>query len=454
MPSSEWAVECSAQSGRVYNPIRAIADNAKPSASHKSLIKLSIGDPTLDHGHLPSSLVQQAALQEAVASRQFGGYVPALGIPETRTAIADYWKRHHVNSDALKRHISAENIILTSGGSHGILMAIAGIANPGDNILVPAPGFPHYETVAKAYDVELRFYDLNPDQNWEADMSQIKALRDERTKLIIMTNPSNPCGSNYGREHVESFVRTAEELKLPLFSDEMYAGMVFQTEENPNKEYTSVADIPSDLPRVILCGTAKIFLVPGWRLAWLMFIDPAGHGAEYIRGVKNQALLLVGPSTLAQASVAAALLKTPAEQLTRTVSIIAESAMAFHDAINSSSAAADAKTRMVWATMPQAAMYVMLTINLHHFDPAVVTDDVTFVAALLAEENVQLVPGVAFHAVNCCRVVITRPSALLREAAERIALFCERHRRSSAPESPVPEAEAPAPEEEVKEEVA
>ncbi|KPA80203.1 tyrosine aminotransferase [Leptomonas pyrrhocoris] len=427
-PTGEWSVTCSAQANRIFNPIRAVSDASHSSLSTKSLIKVSVGDPTLDEGYLPTSKVQQAALQEAVNSCQYGGYRPAAGTDEARAAVAEYWKRYFVSTAALKSHIVASHVVMTSGGSHAIQMAIASIANPGDNILLPAPGFPHYTTIAVTYDIEQRYYNLDPEKNWEANAEEIKSLCDARTKLLVMTNPSNPCGSNFSREHVELLVRTAEELKVPIFSDEIYAGMVFQHEENPNKTFVSVADVDTVVPRVILGGTAKSHLVPGWRIAWLLFVDPAGHGADYFRGIHNDTSLLVGPNTLGQASLPAALLKTPSDYLPRVTAIIAESAMTFYHAINNGSINADPERRMLIATRPQAAMYVMVRIVLEHFNPAVVRDDRTFSSKLFEEENVQVVPGTAFHAPDCFRVVITRPDAVLEEAAQRMIEFCERHR--------------------------
>lgn len=433
--ASEWSVACSAQANRIVNPIRAISDAAKTSESAKPLIKLSVGDPTLDEGYLPISRVQQAALQEAVNSCKLGGYCPAVGTDEARAAVAEYWKRYFVNTPTRKAHIMAENVVMTSGGSHAIQLAITAIANPGDNILVPSPGFPHYKTIADTYEIECRFYSLDSEKNWEANADEIKSLCDGRTKLLVMTNPSNPCGSNFSREHVEMLVHTAEELKLPLFSDEIYAGMVFQYEENPSKVFTSVADVDTDVPRVILGGTAKSHLVPGWRVGWLLFVDPAGRGADYYRGIKNEASLIVGPSTLAQASVPAGLLKTPPNYLAHVTSIIEESALTFFKAINESSVWSDPERRMLIATRPQASMYVMVKIVLERFDPAVVSNDVTFFRKLFEQENVQVLPGHVFHAPGYFRVVITRPDAVLEEAARRMIEFCECHRREDKPQT-------------------
>lgn len=429
-PSSNWSISCSAQASRIFNPIRAISDAAKPSSSPKPVIRLSVGDPTIDK-NLPPSKMQLAALHEAIASGQYDGYAPAVGLLEARVAVADYWKRFFVSTPAALAQVDASGVVMTSGGSHAIQMAIAAIANPGDNILLPAPGFPHYATICKTYGIEARFYHLDPRHQWEANMEEIKALRDDRTKLLVMTNPSNPCGSNFSREHVRDFVETAASLHLPIFSDEIYAGMVFQDESNPTKAFTSVVDIESDTPRVVLGGTAKSHLVPGWRVGWLLFVDPAKVGSAYLYGIQQEANLIVGPNSLAQASLPGSLLKSPPSHLSRIVSIIEKSAMYFYTAL-SATTAARSTPRMLEATMPQAAMYVMVELFLDAFNAETVPNDVVFCEALMEEENVVLIPGTAFHAPGSFRVVITRPVEVLEEAVQRIEAFCERHRNGEA----------------------
>nr|AGT02806.1 tyrosine transaminase [Angomonas desouzai] len=300
---SEWHITMSDFSARVHNPIRHIADATKPSTSTKPQIKLSMGDPTLD-GHLKPSAEMVESVRAAALSHKHDGYQPVVGTAESREAVAEYWKRF-LTSDATRQHILAENVSLTSGGSHAIAVAVAAICNPGDNILVPAPGFPTYGTACRAYGVEIRFYHLHPERGWEADVEEIEALKDDRTRLLVMTNPSNPCGSNYSRKHVEEMVAVSEKLRVPLLSDEIYAGIVFQNESNPHKEFVSVADIESTSVRLVLGGTAKQFTVPGWRVAWLLLVDPLKVAGAYLEGILAQCTLVLGPASLVQHSLTA-----------------------------------------------------------------------------------------------------------------------------------------------------
>nr|AGU68014.1 tyrosine transaminase [Strigomonas galati] len=427
MPS-QWNITPSDLSARVVNPIRLISDNTKPSTSSKTCIKLSMGDPTLD-GYLPPSEESVQAVLEATKSHKHNGYVGVVGTPEARESVAQYWREHFVTSDAARANVKASNVVFSSGGSHAIAMAVSAVCNAGDNIVVPAPGFPTYDTAANTYQAEIRRYHLDPHHGWEANLEEVEKLIDERTKLVIMTNPSNPCGSNFSRQHVTDMVKLCERLHVPMLADEIYAGIVFQYAENPNKEFVSVADIESDCPRLILGGTAKLHTVPGWRVAWLMLVDPANVAQGYYKGLEAQATLVLGPNTLVQAALPGALQRTPKSHFDLIVSRMEGGAMVIFRAIKERAVRTTDGAPLLIPTMPQGAMYVMVEMVMENFDPAAFKDDVEFYLKLNEEENVLVIPGSAFHMKNYFRLVTTRPPVILEEAIDRIVSFCQRYEK-------------------------
>ncbi|KEG07641.1 tyrosine aminotransferase [Trypanosoma grayi] len=412
---SSWNVSISSHADLIYNPIRTVSDNAKPSPCPKPIIKLSVGDPTLDK-NLLTPPTHEAELKKVIDTQEWNGYLPTVGSLEARDAAATWWRNKFVHNEKLKSAIVKENVVMCSGGSHGILMAITAVCDRGDYVLLPAPGFPHYETVCKAYGIGMHFYNCRPDKNWEADLDEIRKLKDNKTKLFVITNPSNPCGSNFSRSHVEDLVRLSEEMRLPMFADEIYAGMVFKGKD-PNAVFTSVADFDSTVPRVILGGTAKNLVVPGWRLGWLLFVDPHGNGAGFLQGLQRVAMLVCGPNTLAQGALAEALLNTPQEYFDKSVSLIEESAMYLYEHLR--------ECIGIVPTMPQGSMYVLSKVEVERFKD--IKSDVEFFEKLLEEENVQVLPGNIFHAPGFMRVVTTRPISVYRDAVERIKAFCQRH---------------------------
>nr|AGT02631.1 tyrosine transaminase [Strigomonas oncopelti]AGU68005.1 tyrosine transaminase [Strigomonas oncopelti] len=427
MPA-EWNIAQSDLSARVINPIRHIADSTKPSACGKSCIKLSLGDPTLDGNLRPSEETVQAVL-DAAQSHEHDGYGSVVGIPAARESVAAHWRDHFVTSDAARAHVTASNVVFSSGGSHAIAMSVAAVCNPGDNIIVPAPGFPTYDTAGNTYQAEIRRYHLDSHNGWEANLAELEGLVDERTKLVIMTNPSNPCGSNYSRKHVTDMVKLCERLRVPLLSDEIYAGIVYQYAENPNKDFVSVADVESDGVRLVLGGTAKLHTVPGWRVAWLLLIDPAKVAGGYYKGLEAQATLVLGPNTLVQAALPGALQHTPKAHFERIVATLEAGAMQFYHAIKERAVRTTDGAPLLIPTLPQGAMYVMVEIALDHFDAAAVATDVQFYQKLNEEENVLVMPGSIFHADGFFRAVTTRPPEILAEAIDRIIAFCQRNEK-------------------------
>lgn len=81
-------------------------------------------------------------------------------------------------------------------------MCLTVLATKGSNILLPWPGFLVYEIVCGYNDIEIRFYDLIPEKNWEVDLDQVEALADDKTIAIVIINPSNPCGAVFDYEHL------------------------------------------------------------------------------------------------------------------------------------------------------------------------------------------------------------------------------------------------------------
>lgn len=95
-----------------------------------------------------------------------------------------------------------DDVILTFGASGGLYTALSAMCELGDNILMPKPSFPLCKTICENLQVEVRFYDLNPDKGFEVDLEKAEALIDDKTKILMIINPSNPCGSVYSKEHL------------------------------------------------------------------------------------------------------------------------------------------------------------------------------------------------------------------------------------------------------------
>eukprot|EP00999_Lentomonas_sp_LEN2_P002718 NODE_591_length_1341_cov_89.591433_g552_i0.p1 GENE.NODE_591_length_1341_cov_89.591433_g552_i0~~NODE_591_length_1341_cov_89.591433_g552_i0.p1 ORF type:complete len:411 (-),score=82.04 NODE_591_length_1341_cov_89.591433_g552_i0:60-1292(-) len=404
--TNSWQVPASVVAKRTSNPIRKIVDNMKV-APHpdKKMISLSIGDPTV-FGNLKTPEAAVDAVAEAVKSYKFNGYPPSVGYEAARQAIADEF-----SSDAAP--LSAKDIVITSSCSGALDLAIGVLANEGQNILLPKPGFSLYQTLADSKGIEVRYYNLVPEKDWEIDLDHVKSLVDDKTTAILVNNPSNPCGSVYSKKHLVEVLQVAEELKLPVIADEIYADMVFD-----GYEYHSMASLTTTVPIVSTGGLAKKYMVPGWRLGWILIHDRQGvFDVEVRDGLTRLSTLILGANSIAQASLESIFKKTPKSYYKDVITLLQDNANYTFKRISDIKGLRPVK--------PAGAMYIMVGLDLDYFKD--ISNDADFCEKLVAEESVFCLPGQCFQFPNYFRIVFTPPMDQLEIAYERLQNFCVAH---------------------------
>lgn len=161
------------------------------------------------------------AVYRTVESGKYNGYAHSLGHDEARRAIARY-SAHQSNEE-----IKVENIFITSGCSAALEYCILALAERGQNILLPRPGFCLYQTLAVGMDIEVRYYDLLPEKQWQADLVQLETLIDDKTAALLINNPSNPCGSVFSKQHLEDILAICDKHYLPIIADEVCLLTIF-----------------------------------------------------------------------------------------------------------------------------------------------------------------------------------------------------------------------------------
>jgi len=395
---------------RTSNPIRLIVDQLDPSQANKSkpLIPLSIGDPTV-FGNLSTHEFVLQSMVESVNHGGYNGYAHACGYKEARSAIAAKYSQKFENQDGA---FTDEDVILASGCSGALDMCLDVLANEGDNILIPTPGFSLYKTLCDHKGIETYFYPLIAENDWEADLSAMKELINERTRAILINNPSNPCGSVFTRRHIMDILKVAEEYCLPIIADEIYADMTFE-----KGTFVPVYQLTNTVPVLTVGGIAKQYLVPGWRVGWIVVHDRQGYFKEVRQGLGRLATLILGPNTIVQGALPKILNETPQQFYDDLNNSLKESADYTFERIS--------KIRGLNVIRPRGAMYCMVGIEVGKFGTEI-TDDVSFSKLLLQEESVFVLPGQCFRMPNFFRIVICPPKAKLEEAYDRLEQFCLR----------------------------
>lgn len=238
------------------------------------MIRLNIGDPNKWDFETPEYF--KAALREAV-DRVDNGYGDSRGSPEFRQAIVDReYEKHGV--------VVPENrVFVTSGVSEATQVLMGTLLEPGDNILVPGPGYPSYTQY-------IRFFGGNPvpyrqieEEDWRPDIDMMRKRINDRTKAIIVINPNNPTGAVYRERDVREIGDIAAEFNIPVISDEVYDKITFGADR-----YFSMSRLPSDVMRIILNGFSKVNLMPGWRVGYGYFLDERGELDEVFEGMMRQ----------------------------------------------------------------------------------------------------------------------------------------------------------------------
>ncbi|KAK7483042.1 hypothetical protein BaRGS_00025705 [Batillaria attramentaria] len=394
----EWNVPVSDFAMNTFNPIRSIVDGMKLTPNpQKEMIALSIGDPTV-FGNLPVPEAAEEAVVEALKNRSY---------EKSRAAVAEY-----VSTPTTK--MEAKDVILCSGCSGALDLCVTALANPGQNILMPRPGFSIYKTLAESMGVVVKTYDLLPEKNWEVDLQHLTDLIDGNTAAIIVNNPSNPCGSVYSKQHLEDILAIAAQYKVPIIADEIYEHFVFD-----GYHYYSMASLTNEVPILSCGGLTKRFLVPGWRLGWIIVYDQNGVLSEIRDGLASLSQRILGPNTLIQAALPDILKNTPPEFFHNTIQYIQQNAELFYKRFT--------KIPGLKPVMPQGAMYMMVGVDMPSFPEF--KSDVQFTEKMVTEQSVFCLPASCFQYPGYFRVVLTVPAGKVNEACDRIEEFCRSHYR-------------------------
>ncbi|XP_065676307.1 tyrosine aminotransferase-like [Hydra vulgaris] len=399
----KWNVVPSAMSLRTVNPIRRIIDRMKLEPNPElPLISLSIGDPTVFGNLIPHENIL-VAVEESLRTHKHNGYAPAIGELAARKAIAELMS----NPKAL---LTEQDIIITSACSGAIDICLSTLANPGDSILIPKPGFSLYKTLGFSNGLEVKQYNLLPDCDWEVDLAHLESLIDETTKCIIVNNPSNPCGSVYSKEHLEAIISVAEKHKVLILADEIYAYSVF-----PGETFYPMASLTETVPILSCCAISKRFLVPGWRLGWIQIHDRNNILEELRCRLFDMSTRILGANTIIQGALPRIFSETPKEWLDSNMQFIKDNATIAYSTLS--------KVKYLKPIQPRGAMYMMVGLDKELLD--VFEDDINFTQRLIVEKSVHCLPASCFDLPGFFRIVLTVPSHLLEEACNRIADFCE-----------------------------
>src|SRR5580765_4673339 len=258
--------------GFVYAIRNIVAEAKRVEAAGTQVRYLNIGDPITFGFQTPPHLVE--AVERALADGH-NGYAPSVGIAAAREAVADECARRGMP-------LSADRVILTSGTSEGIELALTALAEAGDEVLVPVPTYPLYTAVLAKIGARAVFYRTDAARGWQPDIDHLRSLISPATRALVVIDPNNPTGATYSIEARRALVDLADRHNFPLLADEVYADLAF---DGP---VPAIAALNEEAPVITFSSLSKAYLAPGWRSGWLA-VGKTDRLDDVLGGIKKLA---------------------------------------------------------------------------------------------------------------------------------------------------------------------
>jgi tyrosine aminotransferase len=376
---------------------------AEAEKAGMKLIRLNIGDPNKWDFETPEYFKQ--TLREAV-DQVDNGYGDSQGELNLREAIV----RREREKNGIS--ISTDDVYVTAGVSECISVMMGTFLEPGDEVLVPGPGYPSYMQYIHFFEGRTVPYRQIEEEDWKPDMDMIRKRITNRTKAMILINPNNPTGSVYDKKDIIEFGDIAAEYDIPLISDEIYDKIVF------DGEFYSASRLKPDVPRIILNGFSKVNLMPGWRMGYCYFMDESGLMDEIRVGMMKQFRARICPNVPCQAAAKASL-QGPQDYIVEMNRKLKERADFSYKRLN--------EIPGISTRRAKGALYMFPKIDLKGTPWKT---DKDFVVNLIKEEGVVLVHGSGFceeFGQDHFRSVLLAPVPVLEDAYDKIERFIKRH---------------------------
>lgn len=370
------------------------------------ILHLNIGDPNKYDFDTPVHMKE--ALFEA-SKQGFNGYSPSEGDPELIDAIIEREKRRN------KVSYFQEDICITTGVTESLQILLNASLDPRDELLIPGPTYPQYDLITRFNNAKPIAYKCVEEDGWQPDVDDIRNRISNKTKGITIINPNNPTGALYSRKVIKKIIDIAGEYDLPIISDEIYDDITFDGNQ------VATATIAKDVPVITFNGFSKVYLVPGWRIGYIMF-----HHSGELDKIQD-AFLRIARSRLCSNSVCQraciSALKGPQDHIKKVNGKLRERRDFSYKRLNEIKGISTAK--------PDGAFYIFPKIEA--LKQGKWKNDKEFVLDLLHEAHVLVVHGSGFYSKygsGHFRAVILPKMETLEKAFDKIEEFMKKRVQS------------------------
>lgn len=362
-----------------------------------NVVGFGTGEPDFD---TPENIKEAgiAAIREGKTK-----YTPAAGIIPLRQAVAGCLKRD------LGLDYDYTQIVIASGAKHNLYAALSALVNPGDEVILPAPYWLSYDEMIRMVGGVSVIVNAPEAQNFKITAQQLESAVTDKTKALILNNPSNPTGMLYSREELTALTDVCVKHDLYIISDEIYFKLLYD-----GRTFTSVASLGDAVKErtIIINGVSKSYAMTGWRVGY------AAAPANIAKVMSNFLSHSTGaPSTISQWAAVEAL-EGPQDTIEAMRKVFEERRNYIVERMN--------KIPGVSCIVPEGAFYVMMNIEqlkgktlggiaIHNSDD--------FAMAFLEKELVAVVPCSGFGAPDFVRWTYATSMENIKEGLDRLERF-------------------------------
>lgn len=366
-------------------PVPGIRRMVNMASTMKDVIHLSIGQPDLP---TPKHIID--AYVDALNAGQTG-YTMDAGLPELLLALRDYYGRRY------NRKLTRDNILITSGATEAMYLAISSTAQPGRQFLITDPTFLLYAPLIRMNGGEVKYIPTRRENNHQLDPDEVIRAMGSRTYAIILNSPNNPTGAVYPRSTIETIVEECAYRGIQVYSDEVYDHLIFDDDD-----YASVLKCAVDLDNIMCISSfSKTFSMAGLRVGWVI------SSQATIKSLRRYHMFTTSVANTPAQFAGVAALTGDQQCVTDMVDIYRERRDKMMELID--------QTPHMSGYRPGGAFFAFPSLPPH-------VDGSDLALRMLKETGVCAVPGDAFgeHTQNALRLSFSTTCEKLEEAFDRI----------------------------------
>ena len=392
----------------VYYEIRGqVAAEAKRLEDEGyKILKLNIGNPAPFGFEAPDDILKDVIRNLPTAQ----GYCESKGIYPARVAVMQYFQQQGILD------VSVDDIYIGNGVSELIVMAMQGLLDNGDEVLIPAPDYPLWTAAVALSGGKPVHYRCDEENQWFPDLEDIASKISSKTKAIVLINPNNPTGAVYSEEVLQGIITLAREHNLIIFSDEIYDKILYD-----QAQHIPTARLANDVLIITMGGLSKNYRIAGFRAGWMVITGPKIHAEDYLKGLDILSSMRLCANVPAQHAIQTALggYQSINELIKNDGRLLKQRNLA-HKMIN--------EIDGLSCNPAMGALFLFVKVDQEKFN---IHDDEKMVLDLLKQEKILLVHGRAFNIKqdNYFRLVFLPHVDELKPALDKLGKFFRTYRQ-------------------------